>query len=223
VILRRQEVTDAAIVAESLSYTLPGRVRPLLRDISFRIGEGSVVAITGPNGSGKTILLRLLAGLLSPTGGRIIVSGLDMTREPDSVKGIVGLMTEEPFLPGRLTVLWHIVFHALLRGAPWRDAWGRAEEILEDLGLSLNAGTPCGALSRGTRQRVALARVLVGRPRVLLLDEPGSGLDAASAATLWRLLRLHSRGGGIVILATHAQAEISILSDGVIRLKAPGS
>ena len=206
-------MVDASIVVEELSYRRPGSARPVFSKTSFRADAGSIMAIVGPNGSGKTTLLRLLAGLLPPTTGKVLIGD----REPGGVR----LLTEEPCLPGEQTVIWHVRFHALLYGATWQEAWSQTEEILEELGVSNSAGCRCRTLSRGTRQRVALARVLVGLPSVLLLDEPGSGLDEETQIAVRRRLRLHARGGGTVVMATHLPADSSLAGSSVLRLGRP--
>ena len=163
--------------AEGLRHTY-GRV-VALDGVSFTLAPGQTLAIFGPNGAGKTTLLKVLAGLIRPQQGRASVAG---------GRRAVGWIGHQSHLYGHLSVLENLVFWAALYGVPSAERGARATALLERLGLSDRAGQPVWSLSRGLAQRAAVAKALVHDPRVLLLDEPFTGLDLAAAAELRNLL-----------------------------------
>jgi ABC-type multidrug transport system ATPase subunit len=177
--------------------------RRVLDGVTMRIRRGSVTALLGRNGSGKTTLLRVLATLLSPRAGIARVAGKDVAAAPLAVRAAIGLLTEEAGLPDRAAPLWHLRFHALLRGWSWEASAREARRTLASLGIEDAARQPMALLSRGIRQRVALGRALVCDPEVLLLDEPDATLDDEIAGIVRALLRRRTAAGRTVLLATH--------------------
>ena len=177
--------------------------RRVLDGVTMQVAWGSVVALVGRNGSGKTTLLRVLATLLPPRAGCARVAGEDVATAPQRVRAAIGLLTEEAGLPDRATPLWHLRFHALLRGATWETSRRLALETLASLGLERVAREPMAALSRGTRQRVAVGRAIVCDPPVLLLDEPDATLDEEITAIVRAYLKRRALAGRAVLLATH--------------------
>jgi len=178
--------------AEGLRHTY-GRV-VALDGVSFTLAPGQTLAIFGPNGAGKTTLLKVLAGLIRPQQGRASVAG---------GRRAVGWIGHQSHLYGQLSVLENLVFWAALYGVPSAERGARATALLERLGLSDQAGQPVWSLSRGLTQRAAIAKALVHDPRVLLLDEPFTGLDLAAAAELRNLLGELRGTGRVLVLATH--------------------
>src|SRR5205814_1308766 len=170
--------------AEGLRHTY-GRV-VALDGVSFTLAPGQTLAIFGPNGAGKTTLLKVLAGLIRPQQGRASVAG---------GRRAVGWIGHQSALYGHLSVMENLLFWAALYGVPSAERGARATALLERLGLSDRAGQPVWSLSRGLAQRAAVAKALVHDPRVLLLDEPFTGLDLAAAAELRNLLG-ELRGAG---------------------------
>jgi heme ABC exporter ATP-binding subunit CcmA len=182
-----------------------GRVR-VLHEIGLRLCPGEALAIAGPNGAGKTTLLRLLAGLMRPDAGEIRVLGHSLRRDTPEVRRWIGLLSHHSVLYDDLTLLENLTFAARLYGlAPAREV---ALAVLEEAGLGHRAGELPRRLSRGLLQRAAIARAMLHRPRIMLLDEPFTGLDAASGERLRDDLRLRLAAGHGAIIVTHHLAEI---------------
>ncbi len=196
-----------AVSAEDLwrSY---GR-KPVLRGVSLAVPPGQSLAILGPNGSGKSTLLRVLGAALRPQRGRIWICGEDPFADP-LPRRMIGFVGHEPMLYGGLSVIENLRLLATLYGLP--DGGARAASVCDLLRID-RPMTPVRRLSRGVQQRAALARALLHRPTVLLLDEPFTGLDPEGADDLRRILREFSRGRGATILTTHSPAEAISVAD----------
>jgi heme ABC exporter ATP-binding subunit CcmA len=177
-----------------------GRRRALSR-ISFRTGRGAILGLLGPNGAGKSTCLALLATLMRPSGGQIRYGTHEAHTTGAPLRGAIGILGHDLFLYSELTARENLSFFAGLYGAA--DARAAAAAALERAGLADRADDPIASFSRGMRQRVALERALIHRPRLVLLDEPFTGLDDASAAALVGRLRGLREEGAIVVLATH--------------------
>jgi len=177
-----------------------GRRRALSR-ISFRADRGTILGLLGPNGAGKSTMLALLATLLRPTSGTIRYGSHTPDAHGAALRGAIGVLGHDLFLYPELTARENLEFFAGLYGVADRRA--AATAALDVAGLAERGHDPVSSFSRGMRQRVALERALIHQPRLVLLDEPFTGLDDASGAALG--LRLHAlrAGGAIVILATH--------------------
>ena len=204
------------IVASHLTRTFGDRLA--VEDVTFEVGKGEVFGLLGPNGAGKTTTLRMLAGLIAPTSGEASVAGVPLTKQSiDRVRGQVGFLTEAPGLWERLSIRMNLLTYARLHQLP--DPTGVVERALARFGLSDRADSLGAELSKGLKQRVAIARTLLHDPPVVLLDEPTSGLDPQSARLVRDLvLELRTRGHA-VILSTHNLDEAERLSDrvGVLR------
>ena len=196
-----------AVAADDLwrSY---GRQR-VLRGVRLAVRPGRCLAILGPNGSGKSTLLRVLGAVLRPRPGRVRIHGDDPFADP-GIRRRIGFVGHEPMLYGGLSVLENLRLLAALYDLP--EGPQRAARICETLGITRPAAL-VRSLSRGNLQRAALARALLHRPTVLLLDEPFSGLDLAGADDLCRILREVRRDGGAIILTTHGAAEALLVAD----------
>jgi heme exporter protein A len=191
-----------------------GRER-VLRGVSLELTSGNSLAILGRNGSGKSTLLRVLAGLLRPARGRVLVGGEDLFAAPRA-RARLGYVGHEPMLYGGLTVMENLRLYAALYGLP--DPRARTEEACALLDLEAYRDTLTARLSRGLTQRAAVARAVLHRPQVLLLDEPFAGLDPDATARLAAHLDAFRAAGGTLILATHHPAEAARLSDTARRL-----
>ncbi len=201
---------DAVLIAERLTRTFGPRLA--VSDLSLTVEAGEVVTLLGPNGAGKTTTMRMMAGLIPPSSGRVILNQTPLTAATtDHARHAVGLLTEAPGLWERLSVRWNLLTYARLQGL--RDAGGRVEAALAQVGLSDRADELAGSLSKGLKQRVAIARALIHQPPLLLLDEPTSGLDPASARHTRELIGSLRREGRAVIVSTHNLAEAETLSD----------
>jgi ABC-2 type transport system ATP-binding protein len=177
--------------------------RPAVDDLNLTVHAGELYALLGPNGAGKTTTLRMVAGLLQPDAGSIRVFGVDARAEPEAAKRMIAWVPDEPMLYDKLTPLEYLEFVAGLWNIAAADARRRAQELLEWLGLWEHRGERCEGFSRGMKQKAALAGALIHEPRLLILDEPLTGLDASVARQVKDLLHARVRGGATVILTTH--------------------
>src|SRR5947209_11079303 len=165
-----------------------------LDDVTFTLDAGQTLAVFGPNGAGKTTLLKVLAGLIRPDAGRATVAG---------GRGAIGWIGHQSHLYGHLTVRENLLFWAALYNVPAATRAQRAADVMQRLGIAEHAERAVWALSRGLAQRAAIAKALIHEPRVLLLDEPFTGLDLAAAAELRALLAALRGAGRALVLATH--------------------
>ena len=197
-------MTSSSIaIAASAVTKLFGR-RVAVAGVDLSLDAGTTLALFGPNGAGKTTLLRLLAGVLKPTSGTVRIAGVDARARADA-RARIGLISHHSMLYAALTPLENVEFSARLYGvAEPRQA---AFDALGSMQLGEHARVPSRTLSRGLLQRVSIARAIVHRPAVLLLDEPYSGLDAGGAAALTRLLQSLSASGATMVIVTHNVAE----------------
>jgi ABC-2 type transport system ATP-binding protein len=177
--------------------------RPVVDNLDLTIQAGEFYALLGPNGAGKTTTLRMVAGLLKPDAGSICVHGIDALADPVSAKRMMAWISDEPMIYDRLTPMEYLEFVAGLWGIEAATAETRAHELIDWLGLNAHAHDRCEGFSKGMRQKVALAGALVHDPRLIILDEPLTGLDAASARQVKTVLRERVTAGGTVIMTTH--------------------
>ncbi len=186
-------------------------------NLTVRVGE--LYALLGPNGAGKTTTLRIVAGLLPPDSGEIAVFGVDARRRPIEAKRIMAWLPDEPTLYDKLDPLEYLEFVAGLWGVEPRRAQNLADELLQTLGLWEHRRERCEGFSRGMKQKLALAGALVHEPRLLMLDEPLTGLDAAIARQVKDLLAARVKQGATIILTTHILEVAERLADriGVIQ------
>jgi ABC-2 type transport system ATP-binding protein len=195
-------------------------------DLSVRAGE--FYALVGPNGAGKTTTLRMVAGLLKPDAGSVGIFGIDALSDPVAAKQMMAWVSDEPMIYDKLTPLEYLEFVAGLWGIAPKTAQATADELLVSLGLGPHMSERCEGFSKGMRQKVALAGALVHDPRLIILDEPLTGLDALSARHVKGLLGDRVRAGCTVIMTTHILEVAERMADriGVIaagRLVAEGT
>ena len=177
--------------------------RPAVDGLDLVVRSGEIYALLGPNGAGKTTALRMVAGLLRPDAGSISILGIDVLRDPVAAKQVTAWISDEPMIYDKLTPFEYLEFVAGLWGIEAIAAERRARDLLRWLGLLDQAHERCERFSKGMRQKVALAGALVHDPRVIILDEPLTGLDAASSRQVKNVLRERVVAGGTVILTTH--------------------
>jgi ABC-2 type transport system ATP-binding protein len=186
--------------------------------VTFDVRAGEILALLGPNGAGKTTTMRMLAGLIGTTRGTVAIDGEPLTRaSANRLRGRIGFLTESPGLWDRLTVRENLRVYAGIYGLAEGDA--RIARTLDRLELADHAGARAAELSKGTRQKVALARALLHDPAILLLDEPTSGLDPAIARGVRHLLDERRAAGCAILVSTHNLDEAERLADRVAVLQ----
>ena len=187
----------------------------VLDNVSFHIGENEIVGFLGPNGAGKTTTMRIICGFLKPTSGKIIVAGFDGTRNSLEVRKNIGYLPENVPLYTDMSVRSYLVFTARLKGLDKKTAISRTNEIMEKCHLEEYADILISKLSKGFRQRLGLAQAIIHAPRVLILDEPTSGIDPIEIVQTRELIKELSKTHS-VILSTHILPEVSQMCDRVI-------
>ena len=202
-------MSEAAIRVKHLQKSF--RNLAVLRDVSFEVEKGSVFALLGSNGAGKTTMVRILATLLRPDGGSAEVNGHDVLREADAVRRSISLTGQFAAVDEILTGRENLLLIARLRHIP--DAREVANALLEQFGLQDAADRRAGTYSGGMRRRLDIAMSLLGDPRVLFLDEPTTGLDPEGRLEVWRRIRLLTERGTTVFLTTQMLEEAEHLAD----------
>ncbi|MGH6930504.1 MAG: ABC transporter ATP-binding protein [Dongiaceae bacterium] len=202
--------------------------RPAVDGLDLRIRVGEFYTLLGPNGAGKTTTLRMVSGLLRPDSGAISVFGIDALADPIAAKRIMAWLSDDPMIYDKLTPFEYLEFVAGLWGVDAALAEARARDLISWLGLDAHAHERCEGFSKGMRQKVALAGALVHEPKLIILDEPLTGLDAGSARQVKTVLRERVRSGSTVIMTTHILEvaermadRIGVIADG--RLIAQGT
>jgi ABC-2 type transport system ATP-binding protein len=188
--------------------------RVVVDDVSFEVGRSEIVALLGPNGAGKTTTMRMLAGLIAPTSGSVAIDGVGLTPATGTLlRSRIGFLTESPGLWDRLTVRENLRVYSGLYGLAHPD--GVIDRALGLFELTGHASARAAELSKGMRQKVALARALLHEPRILLLDEPTSGLDPEITRSVRTLLDNRRAAGCSILLSTHNLDEAERLADRV--------
>ena len=201
---------------------------PAVDNLSLTIQAGEFYALLGPNGAGKTTTLRMVAGLLDPDAGEIEICGIDATKDPIAAKRVLAWVPDEPMIYDKLTPIEYLGFVAGLWGMDAAVAHAKADQLIDTFGLSAKANERCQGFSKGMRQKVALAGALIHDPKLIILDEPLTGLDAGSARQVKAVLRHLVEQGVTVIMTTHILEVAERMADriGVIakgRLLAEGT
>jgi ABC-2 type transport system ATP-binding protein len=194
-------VTAPAIQAVELSRRF-GAFTAVDR-VSFEVEQGEIFGYLGANGAGKSTTIRMLIGLLAPSGGRATVAGHDVGSAPDAVKASIGYMSQKFSLYLDLPVMENLLFFGAAYGLEGRALQARADELLERVGLAGQGGATTGDLPGGLRQRLALASALLHRPPLVFLDEPTAGVDPVARRAFWALIRELAAGGTTVFVTTH--------------------
>ena len=190
----------AALAVTGLSKSFG---KPAVDNLDLTVKAGEFYALLGPNGAGKTTTLRMIVGLLKPDAGAVRVFGVDSLVDPRAAKQMIAWAPDEPLLYDRLTPMEYLEFVAGLWGVEPKAARASAETLLKWLGLWDDRAKRCEGFSRGMKQKTALAGALIHDPRLLILDEPLTGLDAGAARLVKDVLAERVRGGATVILTTH--------------------
>ncbi|MBI2853158.1 MAG: ABC transporter ATP-binding protein [Chloroflexi bacterium] len=191
--------TPPAIRTEGLTKVFGSRMA--LRGINLEVQQGQSLVIFGPNGAGKTTLIKILATITNPSSGTFSVDGLDVKNHPEDVRRRIGIVTHQTFLYGNLTAYENLEFYSRMFDVPGRKE--RIHELAEQLGMTYRLHDRVATLSRGMQQRFSIARALLHKPSVMLLDEPETGLDQEALAILWKALPGENERKRTIILATH--------------------
>ncbi|RLL68932.1 ABC transporter ATP-binding protein [Streptomyces sp. Z26] len=208
-----------AISTTGLTRTFDTKAGPVeaVRGIDLTVRDGEILGFLGPNGAGKTTTLRMLTTLLPPTGGTATVAGCELATDPGGVRARIGYVAQSGGVDPHISVHEELTTQGRFYRLSKAEARARTEELAAELGLTELLGRKCSALSGGQRRRLDIAMGLTHQPRILFLDEPTTGLDPASRADLWDLVRrLRAERGMTIFLTTHYLDEADALADRLV-------
>jgi heme exporter protein A len=189
----------------------------ILRGVDLSINQGETVAILGPNGAGKSTLLKVLATLIKPTSGLVKINGLDLKKDHIEVKKMFGYLPHSSLLYDHYTPLENLVFFGELYGV--KDVENRARQLVKDVGLSFFINEPVKNFSRGMIQRIAIARAIIHEPKIMLLDEPHTGLDQGAINILNNVILSMKEKGCTTLMVTHDFKQAAEICDRVVIVK----
>ena len=175
--------------------------------VTFDIARGEVFGILGPNGSGKTTIIRILCGLIEPTSGSATVAGFDVRTQSEEIRRNIGYMSQRFGMYDDLTVAENLDFYSSLYGLSGEEKQKRIAGLFDELGLGPRSKQLVGTLSGGWKQRVSLACAIAHHPMILFLDEPTSGVDPAARRRFWEIIRGLADGGTTIVVTTHYMDE----------------
>ncbi len=205
------------IEINNLTFDYPGH--RALDNVTLTVASGSVTALVGPNGAGKTTMMRCIAGLEIPLTGSITVGGMDVIEQPRAVHRIMGYLSDFFGLYQELSVAHCLEYAAAAQGLPEQDIPAAVERTAQRLDLTDKLHQLSGSLSRGQRQRVAIGQAIIHQPKLLLLDEPASGLDPEARASLAALFRQLQADGMTLLVSSHILAELDEYSTHMLALR----
>ncbi len=208
---------DFVITVKNLTKIYKNGVKANV-NISFKIRKGEIFSILGPNGAGKTTLIKQLAGLLKPTSGSIIVSGVDVIRNPNAVKKYISLCPQESAIIEHLTVFEHLYYFGRLKGLSSDQAKKETYSLISRFDLKEYRDKYVGSLSKGLQRRIIVAQAFLGSREIVYLDEPTTHLDPVGRRHVWSIIREYKRDGITILLATHYMDEAERLSDRILFL-----
>jgi heme exporter protein A len=192
-------VRDCAIEIQGLTKSYG--TQTVLRGINLKISLGETLVILGPNGAGKTTLIKILATIMKPSSGQVRINGLSLSKNTEELQHKIGVVTHQTYLYSNLTVYENLEFYCRMYDVPRRK--DRINEIVNTVGMSSRLHDKIRTLSRGMQQRVSIARSLLHKPSIMLLDEPETGLDQEAITLLWKELQTDSERKLAVVFVTH--------------------
>ena len=205
------------VTAENVVKKFPGQEKRALDNLSFTAEKGQITALLGENGAGKTTILRIISAILSPDSGTCYVGGYDVTKNPSSARKLTGLLLGgETGLYERLTAEENIRYFAGLHSIPDREISGMIGRLSETLEMKDFIHKKCSSLSRGMKQKTAIARALIHNPQIVLLDEPAAGLDVTSSGIIHSFILKSKEEARTVLFSSHNITEIKKLADQVV-------
>ena len=190
-----------ALAIETEGITKSFSNRPALRGIDLTVSQGESVVILGPNGAGKTTLIKVLATIMKPSSGRVMIDGLNLKDSAEEARRRIGVVTHQTFLYSNLTAYENLEFYSRMYDVPRRKE--RIQEVASIVDMTSRLHDRVGTLSRGMQQRISIARSLLHKPNIILLDEPEAGLDQQAVSMLWEALQREGEGKHTIILTTH--------------------
>ena len=199
----RDVVLRADALAKTFRLGFFRRRVEAVKDVSLEVHRGEIFGFLGPNGAGKTTTIRMVAGLLKPTAGRVLVAGHDMAKEPEQAKGALGFIPDRPYIYEKLTAGEFLRFHAGLYGIEGDGLRGRIAEMLGLFELWRWEGELVESFSHGMKQRLVMCAAFLHRPQAVLVDEPMVGLDPRGARLIKQVFREMSRKGVAILMSTH--------------------
>lgn len=187
-----------------------------VRDVSFACGKGEVLGLLGPNGAGKTTTLRMLSTALTPDGGSVLIDGYDVLKNPNEARKRIGFLSSSTGLYGRLTAYENVAYFARLHGIAEHEIKQRIDELFTLLDMHSFANRRAEQMSSGMKQRTAIARAVVHKPSLVVLDEPTTGLDIMTTQTVLEFIQGLKAQGTPVLFSTHHLDEVAALCDRVV-------
>ena len=208
--------TVKSVIAEDLVKTYDGGKVRALDGLTLDVSEGTVLGVLGPNGAGKTTTVRVLTTLLIPDSGRATVAGIDVIKQPEKVREVIGLSGQYAAVDETLTGWDNLIMFGRLYHLSPKAAKQRAEELLEQFSLTDAAKRPIRTYSGGMRRRLDLSASLIVKPKILFLDEPTTGLDPRGRQEMWGVIKSLVRGGTTLLLTTQYLEEADQLADDIV-------
>ncbi|NVK12530.1 MAG: ABC transporter ATP-binding protein [Gammaproteobacteria bacterium] len=192
------------------------KTKPVLKGLSFTVNDHESVALLGANGAGKTTALRVICGLLNANGGSVSIAGEDSLNHPERAQAKFGAMGDREGLYERLSVREYLTYFGAMHGLFGKQCGEAIDSVVEQLGLQSLLNRRAAGFSQGERMKVSLARALLHKPKLLILDEPTRGLDVPSVRVLRRVLSDYRQQGGSILFSSHVMQEVENLADRIL-------
>lgn len=199
--MEKSDCTSPELAIEVQGLTKSFGNRLALRGVDLEVRWGESVVIFGPNGAGKTTLLKVLATIMNPSSGKVVINGLNLKNHAEEIRRRIGMVSHQTFLYSNLTAYENLKFYSRMYGVSRAEE--RIREVVAMVEMTSRLNDRVGTLSRGMQQRLSIARSLLHKPSIMLLDEPETGLDQQASSILWKALQREGEGKHTIILTTH--------------------